>query len=70
MRGSKRNRVGKPLAHAVSRKMAKTFRAVAVSALSNNGQSTPKYNKPVTLNINYDPQGLSIELVSGTDAVK
>lgn len=48
--------------------MAKTFRAVEVSTLSNNGQSTPKYNKPVTLNINYDPQGLSVELVSGTDA--
>jgi len=48
--------------------MAKTFRAVTVSTLSNNGQSTPKYNKPVALNINYDPQGLSVELVSGTDA--
>lgn len=47
--------------------MAKTFRAVAVSTLSNNGQTTPKYNKPVTLNINYDPQGLSVELISGTD---
>jgi hypothetical protein len=46
--------------------MAKTFRAVAVSTLSNNGHSTPKYNKPITLNINYDPQGLSVELVSGT----
>ncbi|XP_018394170.1 PREDICTED: histone-arginine methyltransferase CARMER isoform X1 [Cyphomyrmex costatus] len=44
--------------------MAKTFRAVTVSTLSNNGQSTPKYNKPVALNINYDPQGLSVELVS------
>ncbi|KYN27723.1 Histone-arginine methyltransferase CARMER [Trachymyrmex cornetzi] len=43
--------------------MAKTFR-VTVSTLSNNGQSTPKYNKPVALNINYDPQGLSVELVS------
>lgn len=50
--------------------MAKTFRAVEVSTLSNNGQSTPKYNKPVTLNINYDPQGLSVELVSGTDAAR
>lgn len=47
--------------------MAKTFRAVTVSTLSNNGQSTPKYNKPVALNINYDPQGLSVELVSGTN---
>lgn len=45
--------------------MAKTFRAVTVTTLSNNGQSTPKYNKPVMLSINYDPQGLSIELVSG-----
>lgn len=50
--------------------MAKTFRAVEVSTLSNNGQSTPKYNKPVMLNINYDPQGLSVELVSGTDAAR
>lgn len=48
--------------------MAKTFRAVTVTTLSNNGQSTPKYNKPVTLNINYDPQGLSVELVSGKGA--
>lgn len=46
--------------------MAKTFRAVTVSTLSNNGQSAPKYNKPVALNINYDPQGLSVELISGT----
>ncbi|KAL6260958.1 hypothetical protein P5V15_008486 [Pogonomyrmex californicus] len=45
--------------------MAKTFRAVTVSTLSNNGQTTPKYNKPVALSINYDPQGLSIELISG-----
>jgi hypothetical protein len=51
--------------HAVRRKMAKTFRMVAVSTLSNNGQSMPKYCKPVTLNINYDPQGLSIELIPG-----
>lgn len=60
-----RNSVGKRW-HAVQRKMAKTFRAVTVSTLSNNGQSTPKYSKPVALNINYDPQGLSVELISGT----
>ena len=47
-------------------KMAKVFRAVTVSTLSNNGQSTAKFNKPVTLNINYDPQGLSVEFLAGT----
>ncbi|XP_017793432.1 PREDICTED: histone-arginine methyltransferase CARMER isoform X1 [Habropoda laboriosa] len=45
--------------------MAKVFRAVTVSTLSNNGQSTAKFNKPVTLNINYDPQGLSVEFLAG-----
>lgn len=48
--------------------MAKVFRAVTVSTLSNNGQSTAKYNKPVTLNINYDPQGLSVEFLAGIDS--
>ncbi|XP_017760797.1 PREDICTED: histone-arginine methyltransferase CARMER isoform X4 [Eufriesea mexicana] len=44
--------------------MAKMFRAVTVSTLSNNGQSAAKFNKPVTLNINYDPQGLSVEFLA------
>lgn len=45
--------------------MAKTFNFVTVSRVAKTGELSPKFDFPVTLVVDYDPQGLSIKLRRG-----
>ncbi|KAM3955831.1 arginine methyltransferase 4 [Aphomia sociella] len=43
--------------------MANTFRGVSVSAVNNDGTQTPRFNFPTNVNVDYDPQGLSVKVI-------
>ncbi|XP_054279771.1 histone-arginine methyltransferase CARMER isoform X2 [Macrosteles quadrilineatus] len=42
--------------------MAKAFNSVVVSRVGNDGDLSPKFEFPVTVIVEYDPQGLSVKL--------
>lgn len=44
-------------------KMANTFRSVVVSNVNNDGGLTPRFNFPTNVNVDYDPQGLSVKVL-------
>lgn len=43
--------------------MSNTFRAVTVSTVDNDGGLTPRFNFPTSVNVDYDPQGLSVKVI-------
>ncbi|CAH1640810.1 unnamed protein product [Spodoptera littoralis] len=43
--------------------MANTFRAVTVSTVSGEGALTARFNFPTNVNVDYDPQGLSVKVI-------
>lgn len=45
--------------------MAKVFNNVSVSRVAKGGDLEAKFDTPVTLTVEYDPQGLSIKLKRG-----
>lgn len=46
-------------------KMATVFRIVTVSYAERSGDIRPKFDFPVNLVVDYDPQGISVKLKQG-----